>query len=262
MSAFIQLNYFSNALKTPTTVNVLLPEYEKGAAGVGAPEGEFKTLYLLHGMSGDHTNWVRRTDVDLYSKHFNLAVVMPEVGNNWYTDTAYGMKFLTFVGEELPDVCQRYFRGMSPRREMNLVAGNSMGGYGAVKVALTYPDRFCACASYSGALDITRKCRRPDMNVWRGIFGYDLPDADALEGTSHDLFFLAEDRKKKGVELPDFFFWCGTEDGLINVNRAYHGHLTKLGIPHEYRESAGLHQWKFWDRQLEDSLKYFLGGTK
>lgn len=259
MPAMIELNYFSKALNTKTTVNVLLPEADKKAEGVaGAPEGEYKTLYLLHGMTDDRRGWSRHTNIDLYSRQHNVAVVMPEVGNSWYTDTAYGPKYLTFVGKELPEVCRSYFRGMSPRREMNFVAGNSMGGYGAVKVALTYPDRFFACAAFSGALDVTRKGRKLDWENWRGIFGFDLPNAEALAGTRHDLFFLAREAKEKGIALPAFYFWCGTEDGLIDNNRAYHAHLTALGIEHEYRESAGGHQWEMWDVQIQAALNFLL----
>ena len=257
MAAFLEFNYFSKALKTPTTVNVLLPEIEKKEEGAGAPEGEFSTLYLFHGMSSDHTTWLRRTDVDLYCKHYGIAIVMPEVGNNWYTDTAYGKGFLSFVGEELPDVCARYFRGISTKKEKNLVAGNSMGGYGAVKAALTYPERFGACISLSGSLDVTRKGRSVDLENWRGIFGFDLTSPLDLEGTEHDLFSLAEKQTKSGVTLPDFYLWCGTEDGLIGINRSFDAHLNRLKVPHFYEESEGTHSWKWWDLHLDRALRYY-----
>lgn len=64
---------------------------------------------------------------------YGIAVVMPEVGRTWYTDTQYDLKHFTFVADKLPAVCRSYFKGMSARREDNMIGGFSMGGYGALK---------------------------------------------------------------------------------------------------------------------------------
>ena len=157
--AFVEINYFSKALNQTVSVNVILPEVKKQSPEAGAPDGTYKTLWLLHGLSRDRTVWMRRSNIERYADKYNLAVVMPEVGRSWYTDTCNGEKYFTFVTEELPAVCRSYFKGMSEKREDNLIAGNSMGGYGAVKAALHHPDKYFACASLSGSLDITRKGR-------------------------------------------------------------------------------------------------------
>ena len=89
MSAMIELNYFSKALQTPTTVNVLLPEVDRKAEGaVGAPAGEFKTLYLLHGMTDDRHAWPRHTNIDLYSRSRNVSHE-PVHGNIRYKYCSY-----------------------------------------------------------------------------------------------------------------------------------------------------------------------------
>ena len=153
--ALIQMNYYSEAIKCVVPVNVILPEIPKRDPGVGAPEVEsYKTLYLFHGLEGDHTVWLRRSNIERYAAKYNLAVVMPEVGRSWYTDTCYGIKYFTFVTEELPKVCRSYFKGMSAKREDNLVAGLSMGGAGCMKIGLANPDKYAAIGCLSaGALN-------------------------------------------------------------------------------------------------------------
>ena len=257
--ATLEFQYYSKALKSITNVNVILPEIHKTAEGIGRPAGTYKTLYLLHGLSGDHTNWMRKTSIERYANAYGIAVVMPAVGRSWYTDTAYGQKFLTFVAEELPAVCRSYFSGMSDLREDNYVAGLSMGGYGALKIALTYPERFCGCVTLSGALDITRENRPRDLEEWRALFGYGLQDFAELKGSKHDVYALVEKNHAAGIPFPKLYIWCGTEDGLIHNNRRLRDQLVNLGIGHLYEESEGDHSWKWWDLHIQDGLKYLLG---
>ena len=234
-------------------------EIHKQAEGVGRPEGTYKTLYLLHGLSGDHTNWLRKTSIERYANTYGIAVVMPSVGRSWYTDTACGEKYMTFVAEELPAVCRSYFTGMSDKREDNYIAGLSMGGYGALKIALTYPDSYCGCITLSGALDITRENRPRDLNEWRALFGYELQDFAELNGTKHDVYALVDKNHAAGLPFPKLYIWCGTEDGLIHNNHRLRDQLEKLGIDHLYEESEGDHSWKWWDLHIQDGLEYLFG---
>lgn len=254
--AFLEMTFRSHALGMNVPVNVVLPELPSNAEQGGAPSGTYKTLYLLHGLSGNHMDWMRRTSIERYATEHHIAVVMPEVARTWYTDTAYDAKYFTYITEELPLICRSYFKGMTDRREDNLIAGLSMGGYGALKAALTYPERYCGCASLSGALDITRKGRNYNLNEWRSIFGFDMESALELEGTKHDIFSLVEKVAQSGVQLPRLFLWCGTEDTLITANRNYHALLTKLNVEHQYEESTGNHNWKCWDEHIQDALRY------
>ena len=257
--AFLEFRFFSKSIRTNVTVNVILPEIGKKDEGVGKPEGGFKTVWLLHGLNGNQNSWIENTAIERYARDRGLAVVMPCADRSWYTDTAYGAKYFTFIAEELPEVCRSYFVGMSKKREDNIVAGLSMGGYGALKVALTYPERYGYVASLSGALDITRKGRTYSLEEWRGIFGFDLKDALELENTPHDLFYLTRENKKNARPSPKTYLWCGTEDPLIAVNRDYRDLLTELEIPHLYEESEGTHSWKYWDKRITDALDYLLG---
>ena len=258
--AFLQLQFHSDALMVQVSVNVILPERASTMIGMDAKgESTYKTLYLLHGLSDDHSIWMRRTAIERYASEYNIAVVMPAVGRSWYTDTVRGEKYLTFVSEELPDKCQSFFKGMSARPEDNLVAGLSMGGYGAIKCALTHPDRFSMCASLSGSLDIASLERAGLLPEFRCIFDLNMQSPAELAGTEHDLFYLADRLKAQGKPFPKTFIWCGTQDWLLDSNQRFSSHLDSLGVPHEYRTGEGNHSWVYWDAHIQSALAYLLG---
>ena len=128
-------------------------------------------LYLLHGLTDDHTGWQRYTSIERYADEAGLAVVMPAVHHSFYTDEVHGHAYWTYVSEELPALVHRLFR-VSDRPEDTFAAGLSMGGYGAVKLALSHPDRYAAAASLSGTLDITYMADREDRAaIWDRAFG-------------------------------------------------------------------------------------------
>ena len=129
-----------------------------------------------------------------------------------------------------------------------------MGGYGAMKLALTCPSQYAACISLSGSLDITRKGRACNLPEWRSIFNYDMQSPLELEGSEHDLFALAKKQKECGAILPNIYMWCGTEDELVKVNREFSAHLASLGIAHLYEESEGNHSWPWWDLHTKNAL--------
>ncbi|MBR6530660.1 MAG: esterase family protein [Clostridia bacterium] len=242
--AFLQMEINSAALKETTCVRLLLPEVKAGE--------KVKTLWLLHGLSDDGSAWMRYSAVERYAQEYGLAVVMPAAGRSWYTDTAYGKKYFTFISEELPAKLSRIFCSYSPLREDNLVAGLSMGGYGACKLALSRPEKYSFCISLSGSLDVTRKGRAYDLDEWRSIFGFGIQSAEDLAGGEHDLFALAA----RGKDLPYFYLWCGTEDSLVFVNRDFDAHLSALGTEHVLVTSEGDHSWKWWDMHLQNALAF------
>lgn len=257
--AFLEMHYHSDALGIGVSVNVILPEKAKTLIGMAAnAEETYKTLYLFHGLSDDHSIWMRRTSIERYAAEHGIAVVMPCVGRSWYTNTATGAAYFTFVTEELPAVCRSYFRGMSSKREDTFVAGLSMGGYGALKAALSRPDLFGGCASLSGALDICAFPRPTDDREWKGIFGHSLQGPEDLRGTEHDLFALATALKESGAPLPKMYIWCGEGDFLLAHNRRFTAHLKSLSIPCRYEESEGDHTWHYWDLHIRTALSYLL----
>lgn len=253
--AFFEMHYSSRTLAMQVALNVIIPDRK---SAYGEEDKPYKTLYLLHGLSDDYSIWMRRTSIERYANEYGIAVVMPSVTRSWYSNTAYGAKYFSFVAEELPALCRSYFKGMSDAREDNLIAGLSMGGYGALKAALTYPERFGGCASLSGAMGFPHHESRPLGPEWKGNFGFELESFSDIAGGENDVHYLSEKALKDGKALPEIYLWCGTEDFLLKDNRRYDEYLCELGIKHLYEESEGDHSWKWWDLHIQSALNYLL----
>ena len=252
--AFFEVNFFSDALGMAMSMNVVLPQRTRGNIGVdpGETGDTYPTLYLLHGMSDDHTTWMRRTSVERYAEEHGIAVVMPTTYLGWYTDMKFGYNYRTFIGEELPKICRSFFPGMSGRREDKFVSGNSMGGYGALAAALSYPGTFGFCAPLSAAFDPTHlhDPEHPENTYFTDIFG----DPADFAGSPNDLYALAAKRASDGTPAVRIYAVCGTDDFLLADNRRMRDHLTALGWDFTYREADGAHTWSFWDREIQNVL--------
>ncbi len=252
--ALIQCDFKSEVLDLSTSMAVILPQLEPSDNG---RRRKFPTLYLLHGLSDDHTIWQRRTSIERYVESLGLAVVMPAVHRSFYTDMARGYRYWTFVSEELPALARSFFPLSDARRD-NFVAGLSMGGYGAFKLALSHPDRYAAAASLSGALDIVRVASgqdEDDDDDWRdemqGVFG----DPDELAGSDNDLFHLARQVARSRVR-PRLYQCCGTEDFLYQDNVRFKELAESVGLDLTYEESPGEHEWGYWDRHIQNVLAW------
>jgi putative tributyrin esterase len=251
--ALMHINYFSNVLGMSMNMDVIIPQETSGQIGMeGKGYNTLKTLYLLHGMSDDHTIWQRRTSIERYVTGLPLAVVMPTTHLGWYTDMAHGLNYWTFISRELPEICRQFFPQLSPKREDTFAAGLSMGGYGALKCGLLAPDTFSACASLSGAADMAAIDAQRETNpVFLNAFG----PAEGIRGSDNDLLAVAE-RLTDKAKRPRVYMWCGTEDFLIEPNRTMRDHLVKMGYDITYEESPGDHQWKYWDEKIQRVLEW------
>ncbi|GED09267.1 alpha/beta hydrolase [Cellulosimicrobium cellulans] len=261
--ALVRCSFYSDVLEVSTTMTVVLPQAtttQIGMAGSASARAEgAPVLYLLHGMSDDETIWTRRTSLERYVADRGLAVVMPRVERSFYADEAHGHRYWTFLSEELPSLVDQFFR-VSSRREDSFVAGLSMGGYGAFRWALRHPERFAAAASLSGVLDLAdesyRERRLPDIER---VFG----DRE-IAGSDDDLLALLRRAAAEGrtADLPDLFLACGTEDFLVDGNRAFERVAGESGVALRSEFSPGTHEWGFWDRTIQDVLDWLpLPGT-
>jgi S-formylglutathione hydrolase FrmB len=251
--AFFDCHFFSEALGLTVSAHVLLPQDSPPKRRKGHP-----TLYLLHGLSDDHTMWMRRTSIERYAAARNLAVVMPAAARSFYQDMASGPRYWTYVSQELPELMQRFFP-LSAERADTFAAGLSMGGYGALRLGLAQPRRFAAVACLSGALDYVRRLReagkegaRISKTEWDAIAG---PGADAA-GTDSDLHHLAARVAARTGPKPALYLSCGTEDELLGDSRAFHRHLDSLRYRHHYEEGPGGHEWSYWDEQIQRAIAW------
>lgn len=256
--ALIHCDYYSEVLGLSTSMTVILPQQtasQIGMQGAGREGKRHPTLYLLHGLTDDHTIWGRRTSIERYVSSLGIAVVMPNVHKSFYTDMVHGEKYWTFLTEELPRVARSFFP-LSDVREDNFVAGLSMGGYGAFKWALSYPDRFAAAASLSGALDIhdRREVSEQDeamLSLLERIYG-----ERPIKGTSNDLFWLLENQAGQAGPRPLLYQCCGTEDFLYRNNVDFRDACLKTDLALTYNEGPGAHEWSYWDARIQDVLKW------
>lgn len=245
----LEMNLKSKQLLKNTQVNIILPNDLSESSPC-------KVLWLLHGLSDDYTNWLRYTSIERYAGKYNLAVIMPSVERSWYSNTQYGMKYFDYITKELPSVIHNTFKGLSDKREDNIIGGLSMGGYGALKSSLTFPEKYGWCISLSGALDVTRKGRPCRIEEWRALFDYDMQDPIELKDGENDIFALATKAVDAEKTLPNIYMWCGLDDGLLDTNYAFDKHLTSLGVAHDFHVSEGNHSWQWWDLHIQDGLKW------
>lgn len=240
--SLLRVEYSSKELEMCTSFQVVLPD-----------EGDLtktKVVYLLHGISDNCTGWTRYTSCERYARERGIALVIPEVQRSFYADQVYGLNYFRYISRELPQACQRMF-GLSPERQYNFVMGLSMGGYGALKCALTYPENYAGCGSFSGAVDLKALVSTPSGPLKEG-------ERTAILGPEHrvgpenDIFALAD----KDVSLPPIYLSCGEEDGLYSMNAALDRHLTRLGVTHRFDHRPGNHTWDFWDRSLQDCFAW------
>jgi S-formylglutathione hydrolase FrmB len=235
--------------------NVVLPtDYDAKAAA----QTRYPVLYLLHGLGGSANDWVsQRSHLSDYVARYQMIVVVPEGKDGWYTDGVVpDEKFESyFVSELMPDVEKR-FRTVEAR-EGRAVAGLSMGGYGALKFGLKYPDKFIFAASMSGALAAPSWVAEMPLPAFlkpsiTRVYGA----ADSPVRVANDIYKIVREMPAARVaSLPYFYLDCGTEDGLLSYNRDFAALLVEHKIPHEYRQLPGNHSWPYWDRQAQEVLK-------
>ena len=253
--ALINIKFASEVLGRNTDINVIIPQKNTaGQIGIenNAKDEKYKCLLLLHGLSDDNTIWIRRTSVERYATEKGIAVVMPSGDRSFYTNMKYGDRYFDFISDEVLRVA-REFLPISDKREDNFVAGLSMGGYGALKIGLRKPDKFTACAGLSSVADVAEFMEVNAPQLKECIFGNEngVPEDE-------DLFCLASKTDKLPVK-PRIYMGEGTEDFMYDANVRLKDHFETLNYDFTYRESAGIHNWEFWDEYIQYVLNWMFG---
>jgi len=293
-------HFHSDALGVDKTVVIYLPRgYD------GQPAKRWPVFYYLHGLGGSETNWVKNGKLDAAADELGLAaiVVMPDGDDGFYIDSpskvdydqcmkdgtglfipaqqphdttcVRARSYETYIAKDLVGWVDAHYRTL-PRRDGRAIAGLSMGGFGAMELALRHPDEFAAAASHSGAIAMLYRGPRPfapgktelltnmsdwgatvgPIGVWvRGLFGPDIATWKA-----HDVVALAGKLAPGKVAL---YFDCGTEDDFaLQDNLQYvHEALTAKHIEHEYFLGPGKHDFVFWTARVPKSLAFLRDHT-
>ncbi len=251
--AFIQCDFYSKILGTRTSLNAVIPSRdESGQETPRETPQQYPVLFLLHGLHSNYSAWSRYSSVERYAYEKGLALVMPDAGRSFYTNMRYGYRYFDFFSQELPKVANRLFP-LSRDRSQRFIAGVSMGGYGAFKLALSNPEQYAAAASISGALSLTQ-IEDPDplLPEWPIIFG----DNSKIANSEDDLLHLAK-RYYHQKQFPlSLFQCCGTKDFLYQSNQHFLKNVNELGLDLYYEESSSGHEWQYWDDQIKKVIEW------
>jgi putative tributyrin esterase len=248
--------FFSKELDMETNISIVAPDKFS--------EHPHKVVYLLHGICGRSGDWIDYSMLPNYAKKYRAIFVMPEVSRSFYSDMTYGLNYFSYITEELPLMCNSILN-ISQKVEDTAIIGGSMGGYGALKAALTKPHKYGFCGAFSSPclmlkehLEYSEGARR-----FKKLFGERLfKDFQAVFGENidwnpkEDVIELA---KQIGdpTKMPELYLACGTEDMFFRDNKRFHHILKELGHDAIFEEWQGNHDWIFFNEALKRALQCF-----
>jgi S-formylglutathione hydrolase FrmB len=236
-------SFRSESLGRDMRYRVILP------AGYENSSERYPTLFLLHGLYGDFENWSTRTNLISYAEHLRLIIVMPDANDSWYVNSAIvpADRFEDYIVKDFVGEIDSHFRTIR-EQYARAIAGLSMGGYGAAKFALKYPQLFAIAGGISAALNAPGDLddRVPDFSAnLQRVFG---PHGSPIRGQNDVFALLAHADPSK---LPYIYLDCGTSDFLfLFSNREFAARLQERKVPYEFHEMQGAHTWDFWDAAI------------
>ena len=245
--AIFRCTFRSKLLGSRVPFNLILPEdcWE-----------DVPLVVLLHGLSGNQDDWVVNCPLDKLLSERKMAALLPDGQKSWFCDMKYGNPYATYIAEELIDYVRSVFP-VTKAREKTFAAGLSMGGYGALKLTLRWPERFAACGALSGAADIYARFAlgdRHDQGV--AIWGEDY--LNVIPGSLDDTYHLARKLEQENKPKPWIYQACGTEDKRLGENHRFRDFIRDRGYVYEYYEGPGRHNWDFWNQQIVPVLDFFV----
>jgi len=264
--ALFKTSFFSECYQRLVPVNVLVPLDAPLLPGAVREPKRYKTLYLLHGYKGNCDDWLHNSLIARISEQFDLAVVMPDGANGFYVDqpesNIHGSEF---IGRELIEFTRKTF-SLSGLREDTVIAGLSMGGYGAFYNALKHSGVFGHAIPLSPPVKVIRyeSEYEPEfvMSEFKQTDGYFKAlhgDLKTVNESDRNLALFAKQTLESGQQIPNLYLACGYNDSLVPESRELHEQLLAIGFPHVYEEGPGTHDWPFWNEFLRRGLVHALG---
>lgn len=252
----VEDSLFSPALNAKMKFYVILPN------GYTQSQERYPSLYLLHGFGGDYTNWVKLTEIVRFAKKYRFIIITPDAKNSWYADSPVlkNTKYEEYIIKDVIPFVDKKYRTIQSKF-FRAVAGLSMGGYGAAKFGIKYPGLFFFAGCISPAIQfpagmedtaiVARRSKESNESV-RTMFGYPRNE----KWNENDVYALLEKANTK--TLPYFYLSVGSQDGIpeiIDHTHLFAAALRKKGASFEMHETAGGHDWKFWNKEIETVLQ-------
>ncbi len=239
------------------TVNVFSQKMNKNIKTVMiTPAGYDKqqsspVVYLLHGYGGDYSNWVKNVpEIKALADEYNMIIACPDGGRgSWYWDSPLDKNFQyeTFVSTELVSWVDEHYK-TKKERGARAIIGLSMGGHGALYLALKHQDVFGAAGSTSGGVDIRPFPKNWDMAQRLGSYA-EFPQRWEDNTVTNMLYLLTPGSLELMID-------CGTGDFFYQVNKNLHEQLLLRNIPHTYIERPGVHNWEYWSNSIRYQLLF------
>ena len=259
--SLVNFNFESQYLCGNTEVSIILPDKPRDvdAKDFYANGKKYKVLWLLHGTYGDHSDWVRKSMVEIYAREKNLIAVMPSGLNANYSNWPsfmMGYNMFDYLTEELMPLIFNWFPA-SEKKEDNFICGLSMGGGGAIKYAVNHPDKFAAAAILSSApKDIRETSKNPlprDASSITNAGGYE----SYVESNENIWELLAKIEEPE--KLPKLYFVCGTKDPIAYERfLLFRDYAKKIGLDAVFEEKEGFdHEWRLWSPIMERVFEFF-----
>ncbi|MDZ4796050.1 MAG: alpha/beta hydrolase family protein [Bacteroidota bacterium] len=220
---------------------------------VGQEENKLvPALYLLHGHGGWYANWLLQVpELKDYADRYRLLIVCPDGGyNSWYLDSPVDstVRFETYISEVVPDYIDNHYPTI-PNRQARAITGLSMGGHGGLFLGFRHADKFGACGSMSGGVDL-----QPFTRNWQLIDKLGDTVNHRSNWKNYSVINLVETKPANSLAI---IIDCGTEDFFYTVNHTLHEKMVALKIPHDYIERPGKHDWAYWRNAIQYQLLFF-----
>ncbi len=244
-------NVRSESLDMRTTLSVITPEAPTNESLPGL-------LILLHGLTGNHAVWHMRSDLQTIADRHNLVLALPDGQRSFWIDQDFGLQWGQWVGSELPQILQRILR-LAGTRAHTFIGGFSMGGYGAVRAAVDYPQNFAGAFSLSGTLDVAEAAfRGRHLDLYEQGFGDSKTPRpqDDLVQRMHDLGAARLDATPgAGSDAANLrslrlFTCCGEDDRLLGQNLRFADAARSANLQLTWEVADGAHDFKFWNQWL------------
>ena len=237
--------YFSHALNREQPYAYFAPAEWDGDLALDSPR--YPLLVMLHGINSSYAHWDTYTRIARYAAAYKIVIAFPDGGNGWYTNAVNnGPRYEDDLIHDFIPHLQTTLPITAPGKQWG-IGGLSMGGYGAVKIALKHWKLFSLAVGHSGAYE------KPNIPEVHPVFGD--PQRDAAFRKAENPIALAELALCRWpAERPYLYLDCGADDFLIETNRRFKDHLNFVGYPHAYHEMPGQHTWPYWDRAFRTIL--------
>ena len=212
----------------------------------------FPVIYLLHGYTDNFSTYLSKIpELRVYADNFQCIIICPDGGySSWYIDSPFDMQFqyASYIGKEVPEYVDVHYRTIKNKKG-RAITGHSMGGHGALLMAIFYPETFGAAGSMSGGVKLDFKTT--SWHIPKRVGSYQENKENWIKNS---VYHQIDKLKAKETQI---IIDCGTGDFFYGINTELHKKMLSLKIPHDYIERPGEHSWQYWKNSIKYQIQFF-----